>query len=545
MKLRIGEYHYHTETIQVYAGGKPESLQVFEHPHHSKEMVFILGDPILRKGEDFSYPELADWKVLLHDEPRLNQLDGHYLVLIAAADEIRAYNDPLCKRSMWIHESSRGFFFCSEISLLKDAGLAELDLHKFGAYWHTMFPPNLRKYAPSSRSYYSNVEMMFQGSSAVINPSGLKISDTSYQVPSEELDLSKMLYNMTLLPLRAGRKVCLGLSGGMDSRSLLAILLDSGMDFWAVHLGRNDTMDYRIAEAIARDYGLDFRCILEQDLKIQWDQVVNYMYTRGFGYNPATSCLMAYHPVIAEDADIFLGGCFGELYRLRFFAAHIASTFKLKTPDYRYFASYLYHKPVDFFIPEVNLQLHRSFMQDLSEVVADMPPSKGMPRQLWMDIFLIRYSIRSIHMPDLINLDHYLHDFMPFLQPSLIGQHWHYGFFAQLNEKLHRDIIRRCAPGLQKYPLAMVDTAAGYHYRPYALKLKAYLQSRTSIAPNRNQAFLNTFKTQILDLAQEHRISLDSWIDHSKLQNILDGYYGGRHEAQNAVLSFVAYALGK
>ncbi|MDD4560342.1 MAG: hypothetical protein PHF32_06365 [Candidatus Cloacimonetes bacterium] len=545
--LRPYLHSFESAKLGVYAGGSGKSLLSFPHPHHPDETVFILGDPILRMDTDFRYPVYDDWQRLLSNEELLGYMDGHWLILIAGNQEIRAYNDALCKRSLYLHESSDHYFFCSDISLLKDAGLATLDPAKFGVYWHTQFPPHLRRYGPSRHCCYSDVEMLYQRGRLILGSNGAKFSFQSFSPTAEVQDLHKLLENMTLLPLRAGRKVCLGLSGGMDARTLLAIMLHSKLPFTAVHFGKDDGADYCIAKRITDDFGIPFRFIPESSVDTGWESAVKYLYERGFGYNPASSCLMQYFPILAEDFDVFLGGYYGEMFRCRMMAAHYYSLFELHGPDYHKFAKYMNLKPTCFFDPEINLILHKGFINSLKEVVAQMPSTKGMINPLWMDLLYVRYSPRSINMPDLCQMDDIINDHMPYLQASLLNQHWHYGAFAQLDEQLHRRMIRMHQPLLRNYPLALARHSAPYIWRPYAVKLIVSMKARRekNPPPSRNDVFLKAHKEQIMNLRYDSRVVQDSWLDHAKVDKIIDEYYKGNSSYMSALLGFVTYVLGK
>lgn len=542
--LRGYDYCFESRQLKLYAGGT-RNIRVFDNPSAPNDKVFILGDPILRQGEDFRYPELADWAQLLQNESRLNTLDGHYLILIASENGIRAYNDPLCKRSLWIHKGKDSYFFCSEIALLKEAKRAELDLKRFGAYWHSLFPAHKRHYTVSTQSYFKDTDMLYQFGSLRLTKDEYTLHHRLFEIPDEKLDIHNLLKNMTLLPLKAGKKLTVGLTGGMDIRALSAIYLGSGLGFNTAHFGDDSTRDFALAREIAAYFKLPFRHISLAEATGGWEQVQEYIYTRGFGFNPASSRLMAYFPILGQESEVFVSGCFGELYRFRFMAAHIKSIFSLKRPDYHSFFNYLYLQPPSCFIPEVNKALYEGFREELAEGVKSLPPASSMPAPMWMNLLLTRFCPHTMYMPDLCYIDHHILDFMPYLQPSLAGQHWHYGYGNQLNEALHRHTIKHNAPELSRFDLAIVDSSASYHLRPIPMKLVSLLKQRRKPGQNLNLLFLKNYEREIRDLAQSQSIKQDAWIDHTVLTQHLEECYRHNPISQQAILAFVSYALGK
>lgn len=157
----------------------------------------------------------------------------------------------------------------------------------------------------------------------ILDDAGLSMKHQPFLPAEEKHDLPLLLENMCLLPLLSGRKVCVGLSGGMDIRPLLAILLSSGMPFTAVHFGTEEGEDYRIARKIAEDHNIPFRFISHQEASTGWEMAKDYLFHRGFGFNPASNSLLGYYPILSQEADVFLGGYYGELFRFRFMSAHL------------------------------------------------------------------------------------------------------------------------------------------------------------------------------------------------------------------------------
>lgn len=540
---------YHSPRLDIFAGGNPATLIAFDHPADSDRRVFVLGNPILREDDDYRYPHSADWPALLADEESLRRLDGHWLVLIAGRDGISTFNDSLCKRGLYIHEDADRFYFTSDLQLLKEHCRPELDPASFGAYWHSLFPPLIAGsfYAPTQKSYYRDVMMLGTGGKAVISAAGAELSHRLWSPYPEPGDPLRRLENLTLLPLKAGKKVVLGLSGGMDCRPLLAILLNAKADFSTVHFGSDATADYQIAKSLAQDFGLPFRYLPPPDPATAWDRAVDYLSSRGFGLNPTNSDFLGYYPDLARDSEVFISGFFGELFRFRFQVAYLASALKIRRLDYRDLARIVFREPVSFFAPEVNLQLQRGFWSELKHSVAQLPLGKAMANPLWMNLFVVRYGPRSFNLPNLAWIDQHLIDHLPYLQSSLISGHWRYGFLRQLNEGLHREAVRQNCPALEKYPLTLADVTAPYGYRQLAMKAKMTLHYRRRQLPqsNRNDRFLAAHQERIRALRASASVRQDAAIDQASLDRIIDAYYAGDSSQTGAMLSFLSYALGK
>lgn len=546
-ELRVPSYKYHSQIIDLHLGGNPQTITLLQHPTKPQTSVFVIGNPILPVGEDFKYPSPSDWLAILQDENMLLSLDGHWLLIEASENSLIFRNDSLGKRSMYIHEDNDRFFFCSELPLLKQECALSINWDTLGAYWHGMFPPQLRRYAASNKSYYHNVTMMGTSAKVVLNQSQLVLSEQPWLPSSQAKNPETLLKNLCLLPLREGKRICLGITGGMDIRPLLAIYLEAKADIGTAHFGSNKTIDFQLAHQIASSYHLPFHYLSYKDAGYSWENILQYLESRGIGFNPISMDFIGYYSILAQDYDVLVDGYFGELFRFRFFVAHLKTALDPTELNYRHLGRYLYHDPSSFFCPEARRQMHKGFWNELRFQTSLMPPSQEMINPLWMNLFLVRNVPGSISMPNLSSLDTTLINHMPYLQSSLISEHWRYGFLRQLNEGLHRRIIRNCFPDLENHKLAIFDVSAPYNTHQYVLKLKTWAY-HTKVPVQRNDrahALLNDFKQQILELRHDSRVISDNAIDLPKLDYIISSYYKGDTALFGTMLGFLSYTLGK
>jgi hypothetical protein len=538
---------YRSGKVFICASGKPQSVRSFEHPHEPSSRVFVLGNPILLDKGEYRYPEPSDWAVVLADESLLRSLDGHWLVLIAAPEGVNAFNDALGQLNLYIHEDQDSIFFCNSLNLLREHRHPELDYYRFGAYWHSMFPFSRRKYAPTTASYYQGVYSLGTGGKAVLGSSGIQVQQSLWTPSKVAHDAEQLLGSITLLPFKAGLDVTIGLTGGMDIRPLLAIVLGAGYKPRTVHFGSDSSVDFLLARRIAARFGLPFRLISYREAGTSWQQVRDYVGSRGIPFNPVSFDFQGYYPILGSESETFISGYFGELFRFRFMVAHLKSALETAPLDYRNIGRYLFNDPPLLFIPEVTRILHKGFWEALREAVMQMPDSREMLNPLWMNLFFVRYSPQCRNMPNLTWMDQHLTDLMPFLQSSVISEHWRLGFVKQLNEGVHRGLIRKHCPELAQFPLAVGDTSAAYAYRQYALKLKIWAQHlhKGNPQPNRADLFLHTYRQDILELRRESAVREDPALDLARIDGYLKSYYDGDPGSREAILGFIAYALGK
>lgn len=537
---------YESKSLNICAWGASFSFQDFAHPALADTKVFVLGEPVFQHPNGLRYPEPQDWEYILADETRIKALMGNWLIVIAEPDKITAFNDALAGLYLYIHEDDSSFFFTNSLALLKEHRSPKLDFHRFGAYWHGMLPFSRQKYAPTNSGYYQNTLQMSPGSKILLDKNGITHQEQPFLPQKSAPDGGKILAEYVLLPFRTGRKVALGISGGMDIRVLLAIILGAGQRVQTFHFDEDSGADYEIAHSIARRYDLPFEFIGPEKAGSDWQSVCDYIHTRGLTFNPANHDFQKYYPMVKDRAEVFISGYFGELYRFLFFMAHLRSALRIRKPALHDFAAYLYNQPPPIFIPELRAILNRGFHDALKGSLAKMPDARQDFSPRWMNLFLIRHSPQARNSPNITWINQHLIDLIPFMQAAVINAHWQISPIAQLNEGFHRSLIKKHCPALQEFDLVKVDAPAPYSYRQFALKVKVWAKRGRIAHPavNRADSFLSRFAPRIQELINQDRIREDATLDLSFIKQAVKEYYQGNLSQRDAVLAFVAYALG-
>lgn len=530
----------------ICAGGNARTLRWGKLA--SGDDYVVLGAPALVK--DGRYLPLTDeiLRETLLSEERLRKLDGHFLACIIGPEGIRAYNDPLGKRSLYIWHQGGATWFTSSLPLLKDLLRPELDWRALGAYWHAMFPPSNDRYAPTDRSYYKDVQVLGTGGKAVLGES-TQLESQLFEPAQDKQDIYTLLRSFCLLPASHPGKIAISLSGGMDIRPLLAIYLRAGVQISAIHYGNDDSCDFRVARQICAEFHIPFRHISYEAAEgaDPWAQTLEFKRRWGIAAPPANAPYLGYYQDVASECATYVSGYFGELFRFRFFVAHLASVFKGKRIQAADLSAYLYRIPARIFLPEVARQLHEGYRESIRQAFARMPAPGTMSNPHWFNLFLARYSPFTVNMPSLAELDALLVDHMPWLQSAVIGQHWHLGLGFQLAEGVHRTLVRREFPALERFPLALADVQAPYHYRQYMLKLKMwrYYRRRPLTRESRADRFLELHRQQIRDLLVSRRVQEFGAYDHAALSRSLNAYYRGDKAQRDTLMSWLAIELGR
>lgn len=540
-------HEFHSPLWEIKAGGRSETC--YWQQLSEQAWLCVLGNAVLLLNDEYSYPNLESWLDLLANPERISSLDGHFVILHYDGCDLRCYNDALGKRSLYFVDKAEYLFFCSDLSLLKNQHKTSLDFYKFGALWHSMYPPTQGGYAPLMDSYYDGVQKLGTGGQAKIEGKKhqLSMQYSLWQPTNEAHDAAKLLESYCLLPAKSGSTIGMGLSGGMDIRPLLAIYLNAGVQVKIYNYGTEDNYDYSVARDIATRFQLPFKHIKYSDTIGSWDQVLAFMKDRGAVFNPLHSANLGYYPLVAETCDTYVSGYWGEIFRFRMMAANLKSALSSKALDYHDIGAYLFHNPSSFFVPDVSRIMHKGFWDHLKQAACAMPASQEMLNPMWMHLFVLRYWFATLQSVNYPSIDTYVTNILPYIQPGILSEHWRLGFLKQLNEGLHRRIIREKCPALESFPLSATDVLAPYKTRQLALKLKswAHYRKHPRLREARGTDFLHNHRDKIMELISSVETRQDSAIAYPRLEDICRKFYAGDLSQQDAMISFLAYALGK
>ena len=530
----------------VYAGGNTRTCRAGKLS--SGEDYIVLGAPAFVEGSVYLPLTESALREILPSEDTLRQLDGHFLICIIGPDCTRAYSDPLGKRNLFIWQQGLEIYFTSSLPLLKAIRRPELDWRALGAYWHTMFPPSNDRYAPTDRTYYRDVQTLGTGGKAVLG-SAIKVETRIFQPAKIKRDIYSLVRSFCLLPASEPGRVAISLSGGMDIRPLLAVYLKAGVPFSAIHYGNADTCDFRIARQICAKFGIPFRHISYESAEGSdpWAQAVEFKRRWGITAPPANAPYLGYYRYVAQDFETYVRCYFGELFRFRFFVAHLASVFKGRRIKASDLSAYLYRVPARIFMPEINRELHEGYQEALQRAFGQMPAPGTLSNPHWFNLFLTRYSPFTVNMPALSELDSILVDHMPWLQSAVIGQHWNLSLPFQLAEGVHRKLIKREFPALEHFPLALAEVQAPYFYRQYMLKVRMWRHYRSHPLTRESRAdrFLVLNKQNIIDLFDSRAVREFEAYDRVALSASLNAYYRGDPRQRDTLMCWLAVELGR
>lgn len=472
----------------------------------------------------------SDWEGKLElSHPDLRALDGHFLTVRRRGDRVEIFNDQLGLRTMYVGPVPGGIGFASRLDwLAKLRGRNEIDPETFGPHWLTF---NQWR----SESFLKEIVRLGQGGQAVIDVDSFTVEDRPWNPSSFERPaaMAEALSALVLPRLPNGYRVSLGLSGGFDSRVLLAMLMGRRDSPIAVHIFGDDTeADVRIAKKLAEGEGLDpsHWSDLADDAAEHPDILTEYA-GQVMTVEPVSSIAkLAYYPRLHAARRLMIDGGYGEIGRRQFFNRFLkGGTDLLGTLDADRLFPYISLPRADIFNAETLLLMRRGLRRQLEYLWGTMPEAGRIGIGNFLDLLIVRARFPNIGGIEQSRVDAMVWNYMPFAQPSFLEQVFRTPLEERKNARLYRRMIHSAAPSLEGYPLVKGTTT--YPYRLPTLPAWAWTKAKAMLGlvprDDARPAFLRTVREFTLDILHSDEVRTFPMYDHAKILRSVTDYYAG------------------
>ncbi len=473
-----------------------------------------------------------DWEKRI-DNNSFKELEGHYLIVKLEVDKISFYCDKIGLRTVYFYRHKTGIYFSTRLDWITTVmESVEIDFSQFGSRWLTFNQL-------SNKSFLYGIEKLPPSSSAEIKSGSLKINTENWFPeihPSTPEALNDKLKKYLNIGLPDNLKLSFGLSGGLDSRFLLSILLQNPDKKFNVHsFGFNDDPDLQIAKRISENLAL--KCFFIQPKEIGYGQMLQKMkeyVASTLLIEPASSYLKlnAFNNHYFED-KFLVDGALAEFARRQFLnRLLIKGKNKLLKKDSGEVIKHLLVPKPGIFKEEYVDMMYEHSVEQLKDVFESFPdPSETGPEN-FVDLLVIKLRIPNYFGPEQERLDMILPGYIPFAQKAIISASLGVPVKERKNSKIFYDTIRNSYPELEKFPL--VKNGSVYPYGLSALGSYAYTRIKKSlnkkITNDLKINFYTSHEQAIREIITREEIREYKPYDEEAVINIINGFYSGQYE---------------
>ena len=454
------------------------------------------------------------------------EYSGHYACASISNDNIELFNDELGIRELFIHKSENFAIIATSPELIAGIIDTEINIPAFAGRW------TLENQFGYDCIYKDIIRVVSKAKISIglapdaITPvvsSGLFTPD---QPPNA--DIIDLLLNKIRNLGQSDKKITFMLSGGLDSRFLLALCLKAGLEFETVSIGPPDHPDNAVAKNLASISGIKHTNIpaLEDSDKII-DLLPEFIVKSRFTA-PASELVRKYvYKQFNDENRLLIDGSFGEIIRRGFFnklvyrvrGALITKNEKMLAKALNYPHADVFNSKFDELMLEYSeMQIERA-LQGVSFGYQDNPGDV-------CDVLGVRDKLLNYNNIEQNRIDGFVINYCPFSQHDVINAAFALNFEDKNNGKLMKEFIYKNSPDITKLPLIKGVTKMPFTMNTLNSKILAKLKKSTGFyySDKTIENFLRNIKEYSLDILSSQSASEYEFYDKIKLNNYIERY---------------------
>ena len=505
---------------------------------------FICGLPISNSATRFL--DKNDLSRIVNDKPEeLKSLNGHFCGVLTTNTSITLFTDQLGLREFHIYENDNGWYFSSRLDFILKLGSFEIDFNEFGSRW-------LLINQLSNKSIIKNIRRLNCGAKAIINHNQLEFIENNWLPLKGKIintnDFNDKLKNLTLLGSCNNSKISLSLSGGMDSRVILSLLLNSDYDNWDCHTFQTeDKMDINIAERILSDLKIQYK--LFSDKTHRQNNIVpelfdyigsTYLTDSGF-----TSRKLMHYKLLTQDKIIIDGG-FGEIWRREFLnRLYYLGKRDLENKNYENISKYLINHRANIFSEESNSLMKRGIVDQIEKLFTFLPSIKEIGLGNWLDLFSLKTRLVNYYATEQARIDNFVTAYMPYVQFIIVKDLLNLPIEKRKNNRLFKSIIQLNYSKLSKYRLAKGNMSYPFYFTPLMKRASSLIKSKFDKNKEWSEmdSFLYKMKEFILDSLLSNSTREYTPYEYDRIYKKVNSYYNGEKDNKQFVDWFLTFEI--
>ena len=490
-------------------------------------------------GLGFAQHRLLDneaWASALSGPPEtLRQVDGHFVAAVADKDQVVVRTDQLGTRTLHYAPYAGGYAFSSRLDWI--AGLCgglDVDYDAFGSHWITFNQL-------STRSQVQGLSRLGPGGVLTLRGGKAAAAERLWACDFGDTDRDGDVFTRALSgycrPLGMG-KVSLGLSGGLDSRLLLALGAEHTHVF-----GPKDHIDVRLAQRIARGEGVPQRHLHQPcgDAEKAWGLLMARSETTQVVSAASSVMDLEQYVALRREGFSIIDGGFGEVARRQFMNRLLRFGKGWAKPS-----QVLPHIRVGraaVFSKDAQAAMTRGALRDITFQRDALP--NGINPEDAADLIGVRTRLPNFFGLEQNRLDHLAACLMPFAQPSVLRALFRLPLVLRRNGTLFKRLIRSRRPGLARYPLVKGATVYPFRLPTLGAHLVSRFKKKAGLAYRdpRPHQYLEAVKPYALDLVHATDVRTYAAYDYQRLKRLVLGYYEGQTALAGSVDWWLAFEL--
>ncbi len=555
-KARISSIHgrplsvVQTKSVYLAAGGiSATCLQGRFTPTQgtSWDGWMVVGLGLCWQKDGCSFYSANEWSALLAtEEPEFLHLDGHFVALRYNDREIQIFTDQLGLRGMYVSKTPGGFVLSTRLDwVARLSNNSEIDIEAFGPQW-------LAFNQISCCSPVRSVIRVGPGGRAHCTPASFDLRDTLWSpqsIPGDTSDFENALRPFLAPANMPQEAISFGLSGGLDSRVMLAMFYSTGKPSIKLHVvGDPLNPDVILSRAIGQKLNLEHhheQYVLPnpETLLAHMKEYLGQIYVT----NPASAIMdtSALYRV-AQKTTLLLDASFGEIARRQSMNRLLLMGSKaLRQRSAEQMSKYMTVRRAEIFNRDAIAAMNKGFVEQIQWYLDATSPQSPVTDEDFVDLMTIRTRFPNYSGVEQARTDSFVTAYMPFLQPSVLRSAFRIPLHLKRKGRLFRRLIIRYCPQLTSFPLAKGGTTYPFWLTTVPAHLWTAVKKKlgNTYEDMRIRQLLGTLKEYSLDLVHSQELQTCPAYDVQKVRSLVERYYSGEHRLEHEVDWWLSFEL--
>jgi hypothetical protein len=537
-----------TPTLSLAVGGNPDTC-FWGSDEATSTGWAVLGIGIISRDYRSTILTRDDWhRLLTQDSFEPGSLDGHFVAVRWKPDQLECFVDQLGLRTLYFSNYDKGICVSTRLDWVAHArDSAEINFDSLGGRW-------LLFNQLSHESGIVGVERLGPGGwvrisrGCVINfrpshPWLPSCEPVSPEIPAQ------ILNGLVNCASEYPGGLSLGLSGGLDSRVLIALLTASEGRSFATHtFGESRDPDVQVATRIAVNLGTSNHRFDDDIPDTQaCIREVNSFASQMDLTEPCTSYLkLRYYSRLHSLCGLMMDGGFGEIARRQYFNRLVRlGRSALKTRDIGHVFRLMSSHRSDIFSNEVKMLLETGARKSVERILEEMPNVEKIGTGNFADLLAARSRLPGYGAPAQARLDTEILNFMPLIQPSFLRSVFGMPVRLRENGRFYNNLIRIRVPALARFPLVKGGFTHRFGLSTNMVWLTTNIKSKfkSPYADSGPHVLLQRLQSYVLDLAHSGSVANNSIYDAHRVAETVSKYYQGELRLAREVAWWLTFEL--
>jgi len=522
--------------------GHHNSFYTYDKKNNSGWMVCGTGIKIINSS--FKVMEYNDWDEFLSNPyNNISDLNGHFILLEWKENEIVIRNDQFGMRDMYITENSNYIAFSARLDwLLPFVDSPDFDFETYSSSWLCI---NLL----SPESIISNTRRLGPGGKIIISDKIFYKKShpwlPSYAREHQRDNYVELISKLTTPEIDKDRKLILGLSGGIESRILLSILLKHNKNDWISYtFGEKDQPDLIIAKKLQEKLGFNHYIIsnlsqVNNEIEKFQDFVLR---THTFMLGTLFYEHEHYHQL--DKNYLLIDGAKGE-YCIRSFAKwlYLKGKKAILEKDTEKIIRLIPHSKPRIFTKEMLGKMRMSCQRQIERLIDELPSLREIGIGNWVDYFTLRTRTGNMGHTTQTRLDEIIGNYMPFLQPSFLREVFKRSSSYRNQTKVYRSIFKKGNDKLIQLPIVKDECIIPFSTNSYLKHIVGKIANKTQNykAIDYSKLFLERNRNFVMDTLRSNRTREYSYYDYKYITKMVEGYYSGVNTQSKNVIWWLTF----